>query len=666
MDSKLHDAACDCSTCWFQRTMGVGTPAPKEEATRVVVQGTPAEPTDADIEQMADRRRTDPATGKPVAEEREVTIRYNVLPPYNADVWRATRVHKLRPRDEVAKDCCVLGRIAREHAEAARDEAAATQHEADMRMAQILNAAAQATGIAFTPVGDEKPDSTGDPLKGKDIVVSRGREGGYDVRYATDEERRQAEYFGDDCPSIRLVTKADLTEGVTLPPLTAEDVARIPSAEGMVVGHKYKLEVVDPALIAHTSNPEFEKLRNCSAMEALRDRTVRVDMPMPLLTADGKHKPPPDEFVKGHHHAQLRLVKPEPRTIEMRLLPKGGTLTEVFAKMNEMLRKAKGDGLPKPTLVVYDSISTPEGKTVTVSRKPTQEEIEAYEKYRIVGEFSREQWATWVDNTFMAPGGPGRGELHSFVGNTALNYAAIRASGEPLANNPYHLGKEAWDRINAAAGTGESLEGKVDLSLIAFLKEFNRILGPAMTDEERRKAETAKFVGFHYASPEGRKAIAEQHARIMDYVRQAEANEKKYGDATELTGDMNINRIATYGADSDPRAFGPFSPAQMRSLEAFRDAVMGADWKDDLARLDDLSQYAAEENKAQAVPDMEGHNEHLARHIQARMAAVQALNAQYYIDPFLPAFGKTREECLKELEDCVPDAVVEAVNPMEK
>lgn len=36
---------------------------------------------------------------------------------------------------------------------------------------------------------------------------------------------------------------------------------------------------INPILIGHTSNPEFEKLRQDPMMEALRDRTVCVDVP---------------------------------------------------------------------------------------------------------------------------------------------------------------------------------------------------------------------------------------------------------------------------------------------------------------------------------------------------------------------------------------------------
>lgn len=42
---------------------------------------------------------------------------------------------------------------------------------------------------------------------------------------------------------------------------------------------KFSQVVVDEVIIAHTNNPEFEKLKNNQFMEALRDRTVKVDVP---------------------------------------------------------------------------------------------------------------------------------------------------------------------------------------------------------------------------------------------------------------------------------------------------------------------------------------------------------------------------------------------------
>lgn len=51
------------------------------------------------------------------------------------------------------------------------------------------------------------------------------------------------------------------------------------SQEHQIKPKKFSQVVVDEFIIAHTNNPEFEKLKNNQFMEALRDRTVKVDVP---------------------------------------------------------------------------------------------------------------------------------------------------------------------------------------------------------------------------------------------------------------------------------------------------------------------------------------------------------------------------------------------------
>ena len=49
---------------------------------------------------------------------------------------------------------------------------------------------------------------------------------------------------------------------------------------------KFSQVAIDEVIIAHTNNPEFEKLKNNQFMEALRDRTVKVDVPYLLRWSD--------------------------------------------------------------------------------------------------------------------------------------------------------------------------------------------------------------------------------------------------------------------------------------------------------------------------------------------------------------------------------------------
>ena len=71
---------------------------------------------------------------------------------------------------------------------------------------------------------------------------------------------------------------------------------------------------VDMVLIAHTNNPEFEKLKQDVTMEALRDRTVRVDVPY-LLEWKQEHKVLEHDY--GKHILRQHVA---PHTIEIAAL----------------------------------------------------------------------------------------------------------------------------------------------------------------------------------------------------------------------------------------------------------------------------------------------------------------------------------------------------------
>ena len=60
------------------------------------------------------------------------------------------------------------------------------------------------------------------------------------------------------------------------------------SQEHQIKPKKFSQISIDELIIAHTNNPEYEKLKNNAFMEALRDRTVKVDVPYLLRWSDEK------------------------------------------------------------------------------------------------------------------------------------------------------------------------------------------------------------------------------------------------------------------------------------------------------------------------------------------------------------------------------------------
>jgi serine protein kinase len=51
------------------------------------------------------------------------------------------------------------------------------------------------------------------------------------------------------------------------------------SQEHKVKSKKFAQMDIDEVIIGHTNEPEFRKLQNNEFMEALKDRTVRIDIP---------------------------------------------------------------------------------------------------------------------------------------------------------------------------------------------------------------------------------------------------------------------------------------------------------------------------------------------------------------------------------------------------
>ncbi len=84
------------------------------------------------------------------------------------------------------------------------------------------------------------------------------------------------------------------------------------SQEHRIKPKKFAQTDIDEVIIGHTNEPEYRRLQNNEFMEALRDRTVKIDIPY-VTTLDNEikiyEKDYNNETVKGKHIA--------PHTIEM-------------------------------------------------------------------------------------------------------------------------------------------------------------------------------------------------------------------------------------------------------------------------------------------------------------------------------------------------------------
>lgn len=84
------------------------------------------------------------------------------------------------------------------------------------------------------------------------------------------------------------------------------------SQEHMVKPKKFAQTYIDEVIIGHTNEPEFRKLQDNEFMEALRDRTVRIDIPYITKLSHEEQI-----YKKDFNTKRLRGVSIAPHTIEM-------------------------------------------------------------------------------------------------------------------------------------------------------------------------------------------------------------------------------------------------------------------------------------------------------------------------------------------------------------
>jgi len=127
---------------------------------------------------------------------------------------------------------------------------------------------ADRVGIAtFQPKDEKNQDST--ELTGD---INWGKL----PHYGSDSDARAFNFDGEFCVGNR-----GFVEFIEMLKLAKEFLYDLLSAsqEQSIKPKKFAQVSVNTVLIGHTNNPEYEKLKNDPTMEALRDRTVKIDIP---------------------------------------------------------------------------------------------------------------------------------------------------------------------------------------------------------------------------------------------------------------------------------------------------------------------------------------------------------------------------------------------------
>ena len=101
---------------------------------------------------------------------------------------------------------------------------------------------------------------------------------------------------------------------------------------------------IDEVIVAHTNNPEFEKLKNNQFMEALRDRTVKVDVPYLLRWSD-------EIKVYEHNYG--------PGKVRQHIMPHTLEITALFAVLTRLEDDGNGKLDLRDKAKLYDGRQLP-------------------------------------------------------------------------------------------------------------------------------------------------------------------------------------------------------------------------------------------------------------------------------------------------------------------
>ena len=137
-----------------------------------------------------------------------------------------------------------------------------------IRVVRMVHSESDRVGIAtFQPKDEKNQDST--ELTG-DINFAKISQ------FGSDSDPRAFSFDGELCVGNRGVV--EFIEMLKLEQAFLYDLLGA-SQERCIKPKKFSQIQVDMAILGHTNQPEFEKLKNNPFMEALRDRTIKIDVP---------------------------------------------------------------------------------------------------------------------------------------------------------------------------------------------------------------------------------------------------------------------------------------------------------------------------------------------------------------------------------------------------
>lgn len=175
--------------------------------------------------------------------------------------------------------------------------------ENHIRVVRKVHSEADRCGIAtFQPKDEKNQDST--ELTGD---INWGKL----PHFGTDSDPRAFNFDGEFCVGSR-----GIVEFIEVLKLAKEFLYDLlgASQEKQIKPKKFPQVAVDTVLVGHTNSPEFQRLKSDQTMEALRDRTVKIDVPYLLRWSE-------ELKVLEYHYSKDRIKQHiAPHTLEIAAL----------------------------------------------------------------------------------------------------------------------------------------------------------------------------------------------------------------------------------------------------------------------------------------------------------------------------------------------------------
>lgn len=213
---------------------------------------------------------------------------------------------------------------------------------------------------------------------------------------------------------------------------------------------------IDEVIIGHTNNAEFEKLKNNKFMEALRDRTIKIDIPY-LLKVDEEKK------IYDHFYNK--------ETVHKHIAPHTTYLAAMFAVVSRLLESSKHD------MTIIQKAKLYNGKGI---HGFTEEHIK-----EMTEEAPSEGLLTGVSARFI------QNQFSNAIVNPRMSTKSV---------NPFMLFAEIREGLNQYAGFKNEEERKEMFEKLEMVeKEYDRIVKREVqqalsSSEEAIKALCANYI----------------------------------------------------------------------------------------------------------------------------------------------------------------------------